>query len=63
MKYKPVQNYIKGEFANSSSLRKMDVISPLDGNKLSEVPMSSSADLDDAVKRQKQFFHIGVKHR
>jgi len=50
MKYKQVQNYIKGEFTNSTTSRKLDVISPLDGNKLSEVPMSSSADLDEAVK-------------
>lgn len=56
MKYKPVQNYIKGEFANSSSIRKMDVISPLDGNKLSEVPMSSSDDLDEAVRAAKAVF-------
>ena len=50
MKYKPVQNYIKGEFINNSTGRKMDVISPLDGNKLSEVPMSTAADLDEAIR-------------
>jgi malonate-semialdehyde dehydrogenase (acetylating)/methylmalonate-semialdehyde dehydrogenase len=56
MKYKPVQNYIKGEFANSTTSRKLDVISPLDGNKLSEVPMSSSVDLDEAVRAAKAVF-------
>jgi malonate-semialdehyde dehydrogenase (acetylating)/methylmalonate-semialdehyde dehydrogenase len=56
MKYKTVQNYIKGEFTNSSSARKMDVISPLDGNKLSEVPMSSAMDLDEAVRAAKAVF-------
>src|SRR5450759_3035733 len=56
MKYKPFQNYIKGEFTNSSSTRKLDVISPLDGNKLSEVPMSSATDLDEAVRAAKAVF-------
>src|SRR5919112_987062 len=56
MKYKPVQNYIKGEFINSTSSRKLDVISPLDGNKLSEVPMSTATDLDEAVRAAKAVF-------
>ena len=56
MKYKAVQNYIKGEFANSTSSRKLDVISPLDGNKLSEVPMSTATDLDEAVRTAKAVF-------
>ena len=56
MKYKSVQNYIKGEFTNSSTSRKLDVISPLDGNKLSEVPMSSASDLDEAVRAAKAVF-------
>ena len=56
MKYKPVQNYIKGQFTNSSSSRKLDVISPLDGNKLSEVPMSTATDLDEAVRAAKAIF-------
>ncbi len=56
MKYKPVQNYIKGEFATSASGRKMEVISPIDGNKLSEVPMSTFSDLDEAVRAAKAVF-------
>ena len=56
MKYRSVQNYIKGEFTNSSATRKLDVISPLDGNKLSEVPMSSASDLDEAVRAAKAVF-------
>ena len=50
MKYKPVQNFINGKFTDSSSTRKLDVISPLDGNLLSTVPMSSAKDLDQAVQ-------------
>jgi malonate-semialdehyde dehydrogenase (acetylating)/methylmalonate-semialdehyde dehydrogenase len=50
MKYSPVQNYINGKFTNASSQRTLDVTSPLDGNLLSKVPMSTAKDLDDAVQ-------------
>ena len=50
MKYPGVQNYINGEFVNSSSKRSLDIISPVDGNHLSSVPLSTAKDLDDAVK-------------
>ena len=50
MKYAVTQNFINGKFVNASSDRKLEVISPLDGNLLSTVPMSTSKDLDDAVK-------------
>ena len=40
MKYAALQNYIGGQFVNASSERTMDVISPLDGNLLSTVPMT-----------------------
>jgi malonate-semialdehyde dehydrogenase (acetylating)/methylmalonate-semialdehyde dehydrogenase len=50
MKYSAIQNYIGGKFVDASTLKTMDVISPLDGTYLSTVPMSSSKDLDDAVK-------------
>ncbi len=56
MKYSPVQNYINGKFVNPSSTKKLDVISPLDGTLLSTVPLSSSKDLDDAVKSAKAAF-------
>src|SRR5438270_2136506 len=56
MKYKPVQNFIKGEFTDSTSKRKLDVISPIDGNKLSEVPMSNAHDMDEAVRAAKAIF-------
>jgi len=56
MKYSPVQNYIGGKFVNASSLRTLDVISPIDGNPLSRVPMSTAKDLDEAVKAAKTAF-------
>ncbi len=58
MKYSPVQNYINGKFVDASGNRKLDVISPLDGNLLSTVPMSSSKDLDNAVKAAKTAFRV-----
>jgi malonate-semialdehyde dehydrogenase (acetylating) / methylmalonate-semialdehyde dehydrogenase len=56
MKYPPVQNFIGGKFVPASSNRKLNVISPIDGILLSEVPMSSSKELDDAVKIAKTAF-------
>jgi malonate-semialdehyde dehydrogenase (acetylating) / methylmalonate-semialdehyde dehydrogenase len=56
MKYTPVQNYINGQFVDSSGARKLDVISPVDGNLLSTVPMSTAKDLDAAVKAAKAAF-------
>jgi malonate-semialdehyde dehydrogenase (acetylating)/methylmalonate-semialdehyde dehydrogenase len=58
MKYAPVQNYINGKFIDASSSRTMEVISPLDGNLLSTVPLSTAADLDTAVKAAKAAFPI-----
>ena len=56
MKYPEIQNYINGQFVPASTNRKLDVISPLDGNKLSTVPMSTSKDLDAAVKSARKAF-------
>ncbi len=56
MKYSAIQNYIGGQFVDASTSKTMDVISPLDGNHLSTVPMSSSKDLDDAVKAAQAAF-------
>ncbi|MEO5948337.1 MAG: CoA-acylating methylmalonate-semialdehyde dehydrogenase [Chitinophagaceae bacterium] len=56
MKYSPVQNFINGNFVDASTQKTLDVISPLDGNLLSKVPMSSSKDLDTAVKAAKAAF-------
>ena len=56
MKYSPVQNYINGNFVDTSSQRTLDVISPLDGSLLSKVPMSTAKDLDEAVKAAKAAF-------
>ncbi|MBK9736512.1 MAG: CoA-acylating methylmalonate-semialdehyde dehydrogenase [Saprospiraceae bacterium] len=50
MKYPEIRNYINGKWINSSTSKKMEVISPLDGNLLSTVPMSSASDLNEAVK-------------
>src|SRR5512138_1034806 len=67
MKYSPVQNYINGKFVDATSARTLDVISPLDGNLLSKVPMSTAKDLDNAVKAAKAAFpkwsHTPIKER
>jgi malonate-semialdehyde dehydrogenase (acetylating) / methylmalonate-semialdehyde dehydrogenase len=56
MKYPLVQNYINGKFTDASSLRTLDVISPIDGNLLSKVPISTAKDLDEAVKAARSAF-------
>src|ERR1700741_1709555 len=58
MKYKPVQNYINGQFVKSSKDKTLDVISPIDGTLLSTVPMSSTKDLDDAVRAARDAFPV-----
>jgi len=67
MKYAPVQNYINGKFVEATSARSLDVISPLDGTLLSQVPMSAAKDLDNAVKAAKTAFpkwsHTPIKER
>ncbi|HYV53091.1 MAG TPA: CoA-acylating methylmalonate-semialdehyde dehydrogenase [Chitinophagaceae bacterium] len=56
MKYPALQNYINGQFVDASSARKIQVISPVDGIHLSDVPMSTAKDLDAAVKAAKAAF-------
>ena len=56
MKYPAIQNYINGKFVNASSDRTLPVISPIDGNNLSTVPLSTAKDLDNAVKAAKTAF-------
>jgi peptidoglycan/LPS O-acetylase OafA/YrhL len=56
MKYPAIQNYINGKFVPSSTTKTMNVVSPLDGNLLSTVPMSSNQDLDNAVKAAQAAF-------
>src|SRR5215217_3430472 len=56
MQYKPVQNFINGNFIASDSLPSLDVISPVDGKQLSKVPLSSRAQLNEAVAAAKKAF-------
>lgn len=59
MKYPDVNNFVGGEFVDGTvdgTAERIDVISPLDGSKLSSVPLSTSAQLDDAVRNAAQAF-------
>ncbi len=56
MKYERVRNYYNGEFIDSVSTDDLDVISPLDGNLLSTVPMSTTDELERAVRSAKKAF-------
>ena len=67
MKYERVKNFYNGEFVDSSSTEDLDVISPLDGNLLSRVPMSTGDELERAVKSAKRAFdgwsNLPIKER
>ncbi|MBV9216062.1 MAG: CoA-acylating methylmalonate-semialdehyde dehydrogenase [Acidobacteria bacterium] len=56
MKYPRVKNYYNGQFVDSSSSADLDVVSPVDGNLLSMVPMSSTDELNAAVDSAKKAF-------
>lgn len=55
-KYGRMMNYVNGRFIPVSAERTLSVISPLDGAFLAEMPCSSTADLDEAVKAAKAAF-------
>ena len=56
MKYPAISNFINGQFVASRTTRTLDVISPIDGNPLSMVPMSTTIDLNLAVNAAKVAF-------
>ncbi|MDB5197473.1 MAG: CoA-acylating methylmalonate-semialdehyde dehydrogenase [Flaviaesturariibacter sp.] len=56
MLYPAIQNFINGGFVPTDSSRTLDVISPLNGQHLSTVPMSSKTDLDNAVMAANKAF-------
>jgi malonate-semialdehyde dehydrogenase (acetylating)/methylmalonate-semialdehyde dehydrogenase len=57
MKYPTLRNYINGQFIASKSTRSLQVISPIDGTRLTEVPMCTAVDLNDAVEAARTAFH------
>lgn len=56
MKYEKVRNFYGGAFVESASAASLPVVSPVDGNHLSDVPMSTSAELGAAVASAKAAF-------
>ena len=56
MKYEVIKNYYHGTFHESDSVEWLDVTSPIDGNLLSEVPMSTTDELNTAVASAKEAF-------
>jgi malonate-semialdehyde dehydrogenase (acetylating)/methylmalonate-semialdehyde dehydrogenase len=61
MKYGRVRNYYGGQFVESSTSDWLDVTSPIDGTLLSQVPMSTSTELDAAVASAKTAFESWSK--
>ncbi|RYY39519.1 MAG: CoA-acylating methylmalonate-semialdehyde dehydrogenase [Chitinophagaceae bacterium] len=58
MKYPAIQNFIDGQFVPSTSGRSMTVVSPLDGQLLSTVPMADKTALDQAVAAATKAFPL-----
>ncbi len=56
MKYPAIKNFIGGEFVAPGSDKTLNVISPLDGNLLSTVPLSGAEDLNRAVTAASKAF-------
>ena len=56
LKYGKTKNFIHGQLVDSSSERWLDVHSPLNGEVISEVVMSSREDLNQAVESSKKAF-------
>jgi malonate-semialdehyde dehydrogenase (acetylating)/methylmalonate-semialdehyde dehydrogenase len=61
MKYERVKNFYNGEFIESVSTDDLDVTSPIDGNLLSRVPMSTTDELERAVRSAKKAFESWSK--
>ena len=61
MKYEIVKNYYDGKFVKSSSDESLNVVSPIDGNLLSSVPMSTIDELNKAVESAKNAFESWSK--
>jgi malonate-semialdehyde dehydrogenase (acetylating) / methylmalonate-semialdehyde dehydrogenase len=56
MKYETVKNYYNGKFVESDSNESLEVVSPIYGNLLSKVPMSTAQELNAAVEAAENAF-------
>lgn len=61
MKYPKVRNFYNGQFKESGADESLDVVSPVDGNLLSTVPMSTADELNAAVESAKNAFESWSK--
>ncbi len=61
MRYPAVQNFINGRFVDGTAKKFLDVVSPVDGELLSRLPLSESADLDSAVEAAMMAFPLWSK--
>ncbi|TCZ73666.1 CoA-acylating methylmalonate-semialdehyde dehydrogenase [Flaviaesturariibacter aridisoli] len=56
MKYPAIQNFIDGQFVPTSTGRSLTVVSPLDGQLLSTLPLSDNTTLNEAVAAASKAF-------
>ncbi len=66
LKYPEVKNYVEGQFV-SNGQKKLDIVSPLNGQTISNLPLSGMDEVDAAVKSGKKAFEkwsaIPIKER
>src|SRR5688572_7811164 len=67
MKYASIQNYINGKLVDAQCSEELPVNSPINGELLSTLPLSSANDLDNAVRAARAAFplwsRIPIKER
>jgi malonate-semialdehyde dehydrogenase (acetylating)/methylmalonate-semialdehyde dehydrogenase len=56
MSVAPLKNFVNGEFVVSSSGEFLEVSNPSDGKKITSVPLSNTADLNEAVRHANAAF-------
>ena len=61
MKYSILSNFIEGE-SRSSNGKFLDVFSPLNGEVITQVPLSSADVVNDAVAGAKRHFLVGLTY-
>jgi malonate-semialdehyde dehydrogenase (acetylating)/methylmalonate-semialdehyde dehydrogenase len=61
MKYGRIKNFINGRFINIESEQTIDIVSPVDGALLAELPCSATADLDEVVAAARAAFQLWSK--
>lgn len=56
-----LKNYVNGEWITPTTEKYMDVVNPVDGTKIADLPLSTTEDVDAAVQAAKEAFPAWAK--